>query len=169
MNYSVKNVKSFRGREGHGFNSTLYRDNKRVAYVDDDANGGECNYHWLDAKEPRVEVETTNWSGKSVIRKCTPEEAKFLNHIKGMIYTCQFTGDEHPMTEDIFVCELVEAYEEIKQYKRWCRKQTCFRLKGDKEGAWRTVNAPYDARVKAWVEKKYGDKVEEILNERFVA
>lgn len=38
--YSVKGLKFFRGIEGRGFNATLYRDNKRLGTIIDDAHGG---------------------------------------------------------------------------------------------------------------------------------
>ena len=44
MSYTIKGVKTFRGREGQGFNATLCRDGKPVAHVDDAACGG-C-YNW---------------------------------------------------------------------------------------------------------------------------
>lgn len=46
--YSVKGVKSFRGNEGYGFNATLYKDGKAIAFVYDDANGGCYSYEWKD-------------------------------------------------------------------------------------------------------------------------
>lgn len=52
----VKNVKSFVGMEGHGFNCSLYIDGKKVAFVIDEANGGEFHYQW-DGKTPRERSE----------------------------------------------------------------------------------------------------------------
>lgn len=46
--YSVKGVKNFRGNEGYGFNATLYKDGKAIAFVIDDANGGCYSYEWKD-------------------------------------------------------------------------------------------------------------------------
>lgn len=46
--YSVKGVKNFRGNEGYGFNATLYKDGKAIAFVIDDANGGIYSYEWKD-------------------------------------------------------------------------------------------------------------------------
>lgn len=45
-NYEVKNVKTFRGMEGQGFNATLYRDGKRVAFVIDEGCGGCLLFEW---------------------------------------------------------------------------------------------------------------------------
>lgn len=52
--YEVKNVKSFIGREGYGFNASLYRDGKKVAFVYDMADGGPTRYDWEDRKEEAI-------------------------------------------------------------------------------------------------------------------
>lgn len=56
--YTVKGVKSFRGNEGYGFNATLYKDGKAIAFVYDDANGGCYMYEWKDkaAEQPLLEL-----------------------------------------------------------------------------------------------------------------
>lgn len=38
--FTVKNVKSFQGRQGIGYIADLYKDNKKVATVEDYADGG---------------------------------------------------------------------------------------------------------------------------------
>lgn len=43
------------------------------------------------------------------------------------------------------------------------------RVKGDKDGEYRTIKAPYDQKVKDWIVAKYGDQVVEILNEKLAA
>tara|TARA_R100000808_G_C2126181_1_gene136413 strand:- start:687 stop:959 length:273 start_codon:yes stop_codon:yes gene_type:complete len=49
--YQVKNIKLFDGREGTGFNATLYRGNTKVAKVVDDASGREVSFNWIDNQE----------------------------------------------------------------------------------------------------------------------
>jgi len=161
--YEVKNVKSFRGREGYGFNASLYRDGKRVAHVDDEGNGGCYRYHWLDWEAGRVEIPTTV-NGKDFMLKVTREQKAFMEHVKA----AGKYGDFEP--EDSCVAELVDEYEANKQYKKWCKKSIVFRLKGDEEGKWRMLRAKYgDKRAVQFLKDKYGDKLEEILNERFAA
>jgi len=161
--YTVKSVKTFRGREGMGFNATLCRDGKKVALVDDAANGGSYSYHWLDYKEGRkVEVDIVNWQGKAVKMHCTPEQAKFVEHVRAHT-------KETFEPEDRFVVDLVDDFEEAKTLKRWCRTKTVIILKGDAKGNYHTFNDKYSAAMKAYIEKKYGDQVAEIVNERFVA
>ncbi len=52
--YSVIKVKSFMGREGHGFNATLCRGGKAVAFVWDDASGGPTSFDWIDRAEEKA-------------------------------------------------------------------------------------------------------------------
>lgn len=49
--YAVKGVKTFVGMEGHGYNATLYRDGRQVAFVIDDASGGPLQVEWKDPSE----------------------------------------------------------------------------------------------------------------------
>lgn len=164
--YEVKGVKSWTGRDGYGYECNLYRDGKKVARVLNEGNGGQTMFYWADTEAPKVEV-THDFYGKEVTRKVSPEEAALLEHVKGMTY--EFYGETYDHSDETFVGGLVDEYEEAKQFKRWCRKSVVFRLKGDKEGAWRTMKAKYDERAVKFLKDKYGDKIEEILNERFAA
>ena len=44
--YTVKAIKTFIGMEGHGFNADLYLNNNKIAFVYDDASGGEINFQF---------------------------------------------------------------------------------------------------------------------------
>lgn len=46
MKFEMMKVKTFRGREGHGFNGTLMADGTKVADVSDMANGGCYDWYW---------------------------------------------------------------------------------------------------------------------------
>lgn len=164
--YSVKNVKSFEGREGLGYNCTLYCGKQRVATVIDSANGGEAQFRWLDHDAPAVEV-TYDCYGRTVTRKATPNEAAFLNFIKGKTYEAY--GSTYNYDGSAYVAKLVDDFEATKQFKRWCRKKTVFRVKGDAPDRWRTISVMYREDIKQELERRYGDQLEEVLNERFTA
>ena len=72
---------------------------------------------------------------------------------------------------DQIVGKLLDRDEIETQIKRWCKKGTYFCLNGDKPGEWRKVAlkggklATFDAQVKAYLVKTYGDKLECIANE----
>ena len=53
--------------------------------------------------------------------------------------------------------------------KAWCRKSVVFRVVGDEEGSWRTLGLEWEGNeelASAHLAKKYGTKLEVILNER---
>ena len=79
--YAVRKVKSLRGMEGIGFNAELCRDGKPVAYVMDDANGGEYRYDWYDHDKPRVAIKGVNYVGNAFEYQGTPEEAKLQAYL----------------------------------------------------------------------------------------
>ena len=47
MKVEIKNVKTFLGNEGYGYNCSVYIDDKKVAMAIDDATGGEA-FTWVD-------------------------------------------------------------------------------------------------------------------------
>ena len=57
--WSVGNVVTFMGTEGHGFNADLLLNGKKVAFVIDSGNGGCYSYQWSDpAAEPKLATDT---------------------------------------------------------------------------------------------------------------
>jgi len=52
--YSVKSIKRFIGMEGYGFNANLYLNNNKIAFVYDDASGGEINFQF---ENPQLEKD----------------------------------------------------------------------------------------------------------------
>ena len=51
--YTVKNVKTFTGMEGLGWECSLYKDGKRLGTVLDDAHGGMLIFH-IDKAEEKI-------------------------------------------------------------------------------------------------------------------
>jgi len=168
MGYAVKNVKSFQGREGIGYECSLYRDGKRVATVVNTANGGETDFYWKDMDKSRVEVAVHDWKDEMRTILVTPEEKLLHEHTDHMFYDESFGDKPLRMGIDGYIDTLADTFEQNKTFKKWCRKQTCFRLKGDAKDSWRTINMKFsDPRVKPHLVNKHGEQLEEILNERF--
>lgn len=71
---------------------------------------------------------------------------------------------------EIIIGRIIDNMEIEKQYKRWCKKSVVFRVEGDPEGQWRTLNRAYDPAqaesIRGRLQAKYGVGVT-ILNERF--
>ena len=172
--YEIKNLKTGPSREwgpNGAVSCTLYRDGKRVAKFFDAGDGGEAEIEWLDRDKPKVDITIINYMENEYTYKGTPEEKILAEHTKDMFYDRESSsGNPLRMGMDGFIFKLIEAFEEEKQYKRWCKKQTCFRLKGDEEGSWRTIGVSFNLPwVKPHLVAKYGDQIEEILNERFAS
>lgn len=132
--------------ETTAFNADLWIDGKKVGTAENDGHGGSNLLRFDDRK---VEQAFYAWA-----KTLPPEKSSF-------------GGGDLAMDGDFYISLLVGKYEEEKQYARWCKTKTVFRLKGDKAGEWRTLARLYSPAAKEWVVKTYGDKVEEILNERF--
>lgn len=95
-NVQLKSVKTFIGREGHGFNATLYINNKKVGFVTDHANGGELSIDF-EKRETRIE---------------------FSQIVKEYF-------DEKPATfdgESMFIEELLQLTEAEKTFKKNSKK-----------------------------------------------
>lgn len=176
--YSVKNIKTFMGREGHGFNANLYRGKKKIAFVIDDASGGEVDVDWTVGIPPKNKADYPTekaydkaWDSYRNARK---EEADLLNaHLAKLPKVKSSFGDgkmELTVDSDWFVTELVARWGKEKAEKkieRDCKTKTLFRLEGDKTGQHWIVKAPFDEQVRAYLNKKHGDKLLEIINDRY--
>ncbi len=134
--------------EGEGFNAMLYRDGRRIAFVIDDASGGEIRIQWTD---PHTRDE---------------EEVRFLEFLKTLPKE-QLDGTEYSVNPDMFIATLVDEASNEKRLRRMFRTQTLFRLKSDRtdDDKWRVIKAPFSPEVKAQLVKKYGDQLARVLNE----
>jgi len=133
MKVSVKAVKIHDGlsEETMCFEATLYIDGKKAASASNRGQGGCNEYHFIDAK---VEKAFYSWTEKQEM---------------------EFDFEK----EDQIVSKLVIAFDEDRWCKRKSKTKTLFRLKGDAADGWRTLSAPYCDRVKAFMDKKYGDTI----------
>ena len=165
MPYEVRNVKTFMGNDCPGFNATLYRDGVKIALVVDDGSGGMMSFEWLDCQAPKVEIPWWNYKNEPCMILCTPEEAKLHEFIRGKTFD-GLSGPEQ-MDIEMFASGLVDKFENAKRFKRLCKTNTLFRVNGDKDGEWRTIKGPFTKRIKDFIVKIYGVKVEVILNETF--
>lgn len=136
--YSVTGVKSFRGREGYGFNANLHRDGRKVAFVMDDADGGEFNYEW-SAKD-RAQARADEQALADYCKTLPPVE---------------FQGASLTMNADLFLGELVEAAENAQRLARHVRIQLKKHVVFVAEGKIRASAAPPTAALIASFAAKY--------------
>ena len=142
--YSIKGVKQFMGMEGMGFNCTLYRDGKKVAFVIDSAQGGEYEYRFVNKEED------------TKLREYAATLPKYEIDGLGM---CQPNSDS-------VIANLIDDWDENRTLKRLCKNKTVVKLKG--EDSYRVAKVLYSQKTRNFLVTKYGDKIEEILNDRFV-
>jgi hypothetical protein len=136
--------------EGDGFNVTLCRDGHRIAFVIDDASGGEINIQWISRATRDM------------------EEQCLLDFLKTLPKE-QSEGIEYEVSPDIFIATLVEEASTENRLRRLFRTQTLFRLKGDltDDEKWRIFKAPFSPSVKGRLVKRFGDNLAHILNEDY--
>jgi hypothetical protein len=162
--YTVKSLKTFEGREGIGFNSTLCRDGKPVARVDDDASGGMLRFHWLDYASPKVPFTVTpslSLDSKPVTLNGTPEQSRLQAHIDTLPASDRY-GISLREDMDSFVDDLVNdtlARTDIRRILNAAFKIKVAALRGDDLITFKI--SPTDANV-AKVKKQHPDV--EILN-----
>lgn len=122
------------------FTADIVVDGKVIGEVENRGNGG-CNmYFWKDRK-----------AGEALQKFA---EQKYP----------QYTFEQiDSLIEDIIV-----EMELAKQLKRWCVKDTVIKLKEHKEEDFIKVRVPYSPIVAQRLRKEYGNRLVEIINERFL-
>ena len=152
MKCELRNVKinTKLSEETTCFSATLYIDDKPAAECSNRGCGGSNNYRFSD----------------NILRQQFEAYCLSLPPMAS-----QHFADGMKMDAELFISELLSKYQLDKQLRGWCKKQTVFRLKGDKEGTWRTikpnVGPPFTPEMKAHLQKTYGDKLEQIANESY--
>lgn len=128
--YTAKNIVTFNGMEGGGFNASLYRDGKRVAHVIDDASGGPLIVDWLDKE--KAEWEVVGHSGAIITVKGTAEEKFLVEYLKTLPpMETDFVGsDGEDVTldwnVDLFVSEIVNAQITFNKMKKDMKKNVFY-------------------------------------------
>ena len=134
--YTVKGIKSFIGNEGHGFNATLYRDGKAVAFVYDDASGGPVSFEWKDRDQGLVDVVARNYMGEDYKTRMTHEEKAYHDFVSALPkHVCSFNGDDGKPVEmdvnmEMHVSDLVNDALMLKDVARMTKGKIAF-IKAD--------------------------------------
>jgi hypothetical protein len=164
--YSVKNVKTFQGMEGEGFNASLYRKNKKVAFVIDEGSGGDFLYEWNDRNKEEVDIHVITRQGEKHTFKGTPEEKKFYELVETFpSETIDLGGKDHEMkvSVDMFVGELIDKYE----FQKLTKKNYLFQI-GDDIGTdnYQVIKKKpgiTKERVEQYIKQKYPKKKYKLL------
>ena len=158
--YSVKGVKTFIGNEGHGFNATLYRDGKAIAFVYDDASGGPVAFEWKDRDQGLVEVVTKDYKGGPWAVKMTHEEQAYHAFVSALPkHVCSFVGEDGKPVEmdvnmEMHASDLVNDVLTLRDVARMTKGKIAF-VKAD--GKLYTINCePNDKNIAAVKAKHAG-------------
>lgn len=135
MKYTVKNVKSFLGREGMGYSCSLYKDGKKIGTVTETADGGDVDLY-LDSKE--LEQELIDYAGTFTFPSYDGTE-------------------QYPQTPQIFLEGLVSEYETAKM----CKNKWVYTFKGEPHKLFH-FSKDLD---KAKIELMYASRIESCLND----
>jgi len=147
MKVELKNVKfcEWASQETNCFNASIWIDGKRAGKVGNEGHGG-CN--WYEFKDRKL-------------------EQAFYDYCKNLPPIPVSWGDGFmDMNADCHIGDLFTEFMRMKDYKRWCRKQTVFHLKEQPEDEFRVLKIPYGDHAVEWIKRKYGKQVDYILNER---
>lgn len=175
--YTLEKIKTFNGREGQGINATICKDGSAIAYVMDDASGGEMDVDFTNpgqnaksygtfrtiapANRAEAEAFALNWYQTS------PNAAEVRRIDAELRATYPDSGRGDKTGADAlhdWVNTLVDENSTKKQMDRAAKKKTLFRLKGDQPGVFRTFTAPYSPEIQKYLDTnpKYAGKVVEI-------
>ena len=146
--FELKKYKGQVGHEGPGYACELWMDGKLAAHCFDEGNGGS-----------------------PILQYVSPEVRRQIQeHISTMPPFHWEADDYHnasdePMTQELFMLQLVEAHETRKTFVRQCKTKTLFRLKSDKSDEYHICKQAYSPIIVEWLRKQFGDNLVEIINE----
>lgn len=124
----IKNVKTFQGVEGYGYNLTLYLNGKRVAFVIDEGCGGTPHYQW-EGKE-RAEKNANEQAVNAYIDTLPPE--KCPDDAEDWEKTLYDENGYRKLDIDDVISKKVDDYETAKQLQRQKKKYVLFTVPGMK-------------------------------------
>ena len=133
------------------FSASVYIEGERRGMATNDGQGGITVVYW-DEKQYRDMVR----------EYCESISPKRYEATEFMV------AFEVEMKEDILIDQLLADWQENQYFKRHCNSKTLFRLEGDEPDQYHQINRPYDESLKGQLQWQYGDRMAEIINERFL-
>lgn len=168
MNIELKrlSVSERLSQETLAFAADVWIDGKKAGTAENSGHGGNTNV-WINDPTLRAAAET--YAKSLPARVSTAAELGLTEkQFKEFGYGKPLPMDLESLIDNMAADQHAKKAE-TAQYKRWCKKSVCFRVKGDEVGTWRTLKSPYNAKAAAFIRTKYGETLEEILNERFLS
>lgn len=139
MNLELRNVKINKAmsEETNCFSADVWADGVKSGVVSNHGHGGCNRYHWINQE-----------IGKKIEDFAKEQKTEF-----------EFEKLDQ-LISDLFV-----KFQVKKDFVRWTKKSTLFHVKGDKKESWRTIKTIFTLDVKKFIQDKYGDQLELIMNE----
>ena len=147
----LKKIKTFPGHEGTALDCDLSVDGVLTAHFHDAGDGGGPLIHPVPAQ--RARFDALQAAVKAMSPRPTTDALERSLWPNGI-----------PVNLDLLVWEAFDTYERWKEFRRWCRTQTCYRLKGDKPGSYRCLKAIFTEEAGEQIRNRY-PQLEEILNQ----
>ena len=121
---TLKKIKTFIGHEGYGLNAELFLDGVKVAFILDDANGGDVDYQFTDkASEDRV------WA----FVKSTPDD-EYTKGMRTQEYWMKYPKAIETHKLDTLINEFVDNFQQEKRLNRLRKNNVVFTTPDCKEG-----------------------------------
>lgn len=156
--FTIKGLKAHNGPDSLCYTCTIHLNGKKVAEAYNDGNGGCTMIQWYD--------HTAGDAAEKWAREQPAREWNYDGH-KG---TSPFSLDDMIDSIVFAIMDEREAARFEKRLAKFAQTETLFTLKGDAADAWRRLKGgPLSEKSKAWVMKKYGDKVERFYGEQVAA
>ena len=128
---AVKNVKELKSlsHETRCFTASIYFDGKKVGTAENRGHGGNTMIYPIVGKRDTL-AAAEEWA------KDQPDQ----------VWDVEWQDEPMIVESDLelLVDDLVDKYQFDKEWKRRCRNKTYFRLEGDEEGLYRTINHQFD-------------------------
>lgn len=175
--YALTKIRTFLGREGYGLNAVITRDGKPVAFVMDDASGGEVEVDFTNPLQNARSYEASKGTSKIEEREAhafaldwltTSPQAEHARQQEKELAAMYPESHRAPSGADAlnsWINFMVDEHESKKRLDRAAKKTTLFRVKGDAPDQWRTLkNAPYSPAVQQFLDNKFGSSLQRVYN-----
>lgn len=161
--YSLSKIKTFTGMEGYGLNATILKDGKPIAFVMDDATGGEVDIDFTNPGQTAKSFQQHHATAKAEFALCAAFCRAWYEQSGGAAHDiaqfgADFDSDDRYVIE-AWVNHTVDQIQNDKRLARVAKTKTLFRVEGDSADEWRTLGSPYSPKVQAWLDQKYPSKI----------
>ena len=155
MNAELRKVKEYAGlsHDSIAFNAELWIDGTLAAHVEDDGHGGAVFFRYVDRNHGKSEFETAFEAWLSAMPPVPCDDFGPMD-----------------MDSELWVGQELDRINLEKTLQRKCARNTLIRMVGDLDTEFRSFKPArkYSPAFAAQLREKHGDKLIEILNERFI-